>query len=225
MELQSQKNTLIFSSDLTVSPQKEKENGLVTPEQYLKNQVFEDLINEAGEELFNFLDSRGITVNTNIILLSSFRHYLYESEELKHVKTIVNLRPINNIRFVRYCLNALNRILPIGGTFIGCYIDSGINKNRKANSRSIVKNNDLLLLDSFENKGTIIKPFYNWFYKIINSNYLKFLSRNKVVTILEKGGFLITETVLINGITYFISKKIKSSRAENSAYFKRINKC
>jgi hypothetical protein len=225
MELQSQ-NTLIFSDNQVISSEKEKENGLMAHDLTSKYQIFEDLICEAGRDVYNYLERNGYTMNTNVILLSSIRHYIYESEELKQVKTVINLKLINNIRFILYCLKTMNRILPIGGTFIGGFIDSEKNKSKSNNQHSIIRNNELVLLDSFDSSAPLLNPIYKWVYKVFNNNNFKIQSKKKIRNILERNGFIITDMTEINGVNYFISKKVKSIRSDNFPnllYFKRKN--
>jgi hypothetical protein len=208
MELQSLKNTLILTENADASLKKERSisyTGHAT-----EFSIFDDLIEEAGKEVYNYLEKFEITQNTNLILLSSVRHYLYGPEELKQVKTVVNLKLMNHIKLIRYCLQAMNRVLPIGGNFVGCFFDSGKNKNKKLALNSSINKSDLLFVNSkYQDKSSGF-PFITWIYKMIYRRKFNSLAKNKARSILEKNGFLVLDMSEINGITYFISKKINN---------------
>jgi hypothetical protein len=221
MELQSIKNTLILTENADASLKKERSisyTGHAT-----EFSIFDDLIEEAGKEVYNYLEKFEITQNTNLILLSSVRHYLYGPEELKQVKTVVNLKLMNHIKLIRYCLQAMNRVLPLGGNFVGCFFDGGKNKNKKNDFNSSMNKSELLFINSHDQNNSSGIPVITWIYKMLYRRKFKPLPKNKAVSILEKNGFLVLDMCEINGITYFISKKVNNLKPESNSFFKPFN--
>jgi hypothetical protein len=90
---------------------------------FVTNPIFNDLIEEAGEDLFSYLTKYHLILNQNFIVLSSIRHYLYHSQELQNVHLIINLKIINSVKNVSYFLCTMKRILPMKGYLVGCFVD------------------------------------------------------------------------------------------------------
>jgi hypothetical protein len=223
MELQSLKNTLILTENADASLKKER--SISYTGHSTEFSILDDLIEEAGKEVYNYLEKFEITQNTNIILLSSVRHYLYGPEELKQVKTVVNLKLMNQIKLIKYCLSAMNRVLPVGGTFVGCFFDSGKKGNKKIALNSSINKSELLFVNSEDQNDSSGFPIITWIYKMLYRRKFNSLPKNKARSILEKNGFLVSDMTEINGITYFISKKISNLKPESNSLFKPFNKC
>ncbi len=66
-------------------------------------------------------------------------HYYYDSEELKNVKTVVNLRKLNLIKDLNSFFNNVSMILPKKTDFIGCFADKGHTTGENLSSRAIQK--------------------------------------------------------------------------------------
>ena len=67
--------------------------------------VFDILIAEGAEDLYNYLKWLGLANDSNLIVLSSQHHYYYEEDDLINVRTVVNLKPLNQIRNLGASLN------------------------------------------------------------------------------------------------------------------------
>jgi hypothetical protein len=81
------------------------------------------LLTGVGPGFFRFLRSRGIKAGDNLVVLSSKDHYSCDSEELKNVRILINLRKLNLIKHLDIFLGALVRILPPNTSFIGYFSD------------------------------------------------------------------------------------------------------
>jgi hypothetical protein len=62
------------------------------------NPVLRTLMNEEGENFANYIDQLGLAKDPNLVVLSSLHHYYYDAEEMTNVKTIVNLKELNQIK-------------------------------------------------------------------------------------------------------------------------------
>lgn len=95
-----------------------------------RSSLYNDLLDEAGQDVVAYLESFDLIQHQNFILLSSIRHYLYGPEELKNVKTLINLKTISPTKQIKFCLKTMNRVVPKKGIFVGCFLEYKSYKNR-----------------------------------------------------------------------------------------------
>lgn len=139
------------------------------------------VISEGGENFFLYLKKLGFSREENMLALSSVHHYFYDENELKSVKTLVNLKKLNHIKNLNGFLSTLFHMLPADANFIGCFS----NDNTKS-----------------------LKPsrLLNRIVNFIDSRTDRILDINTVSEALERNGHTIVDMTEIEGITYFHSK-------------------
>jgi len=150
-----------------------------------------NMIAEDGNNFFRYIKHLGLSRDNNLVVLSSRHHYFYDENEMKRVKTLVNLRKLNLIKYLDKFLYSLVQILPPETKFIGCFSDNGL---------------------SVGYKPSFIHPIKSLRMKI---NLLELmgsrsLNRKKVTEILESFGFRIVDMTEIDGITYFCAQNLRS---------------
>jgi len=149
------------------------------------------MIAEGGETFFRYLKNLGLSKEKNLMVLSSSHHYYYDENDLRSIKTLVNLKKLNMMKHLDTFLQTLIRILPQDANFVGCFSDNGSTKNRFAFvNPSLLFNRILNFLDS--------KTDYP-------------MGRNEVAQILQAHGFEIVDMTEVNGVTYFYSKNVKKN--------------
>ncbi len=154
------------------------------------NPVFEKLAAEGGEDFFHYINWLGLAKEQNLMVLSSVHHYFYDFNDLKGVKTLVNLKKLNQISNLDSFLHAVYRVLPPKANLIGCFEDY----------RSL--------------KG-ISAPFYqstrllNSFINMLDSKIDRIMSEKDVSRILKEHGFKVIDLTEINGLMYFSSQNVK----------------
>jgi hypothetical protein len=157
---------------------------------YQNNPVFESLLAEGGENFYHYLNWLGLSKEQNLMILSSIHHYYYDFNDLKGVKTLVNLKKLNQINHVDTFLSDVGRVLPDKARFIGCFLDNKI-------------------------RGGITVPVYmsfRWLSSLINlidSKSDRFMSRKDVIKLLETHNFGILDITEISNITYFYAENLK----------------
>jgi len=150
-----------------------------------------NMIAEDGGSFFSYLKELGLDRENNLVVLSSRHHYFYDEEELKKIKTLINLKKLNQIKYLDVFLATLSQVLPENTRFLGCFID---------NSQ---------LADSLLHPIKLLKQ------TVIRLDLLgeRNLNRKKVTEILDSTGFKITNMTEKNGVTYFCAlSKSKSVR-------------
>jgi hypothetical protein len=153
-----------------------------------------NVVAEAGENFFRYLKNIGLSKDPDLIVLSSKHHYYCEGNELKSVRTLINLKKLNLIKHLDMFLFTLIRILPQNANFIGCFSD---NKALKRNAFHFYQPSSLL----------------NRIINFLDSSTDHNMDKNEVSEILERNGFKIVDMTEMNGLTYFYSQKI-SERIE-----------
>ena len=156
------------------------------------NPVFENLLAEGGENFYHYINWLGLGKDPNLMVLSSIHHYYYDFNDLKGIKTLINLKKLNEINHIDTFLGNVFRVLPSKANFIGCFKDNKI-------------------------RGGIGAPFYqsfkllNGIINMINSRTDKFMTRKDVIRLLESHDFRIVDMTEISNITFFCAESRKKS--------------
>jgi hypothetical protein len=165
------------------------------------------LMTEGGESFYNYVDWLGLAKEPDLIVLSSLSHYYYDAEELNNVKTIINLKELNQINQVKNFLHSIYHILPQKSNFIGYFVD-----NTKFNGYVLRNNtsshNNENSLDAIENGIVSRVPFINRLFSKLDSKTNVYLSKSSVTFLLEDFGFKVMDMTLIDGFTYFHAQKV-----------------
>jgi hypothetical protein len=156
------------------------------------NPVFDNLLAEGGENFFHYVNWLGLAKDPNLMVLSSIHHYYYDFNDLKGVRTLINLKRLNKINHIDTFMNNVFRVLPAKANFIGCFKDNKI-------------------------RGGMAVPFYQSFRyvnKLINifdSRTDRFLTRKDVIKLLESHKFRIVDMTEISNMTYFCAENHKDT--------------
>jgi len=154
------------------------------------NAVFESLLAEGGENFYHYINWLGLSKDLNLMILSSIHHYYYDFNDLKGVKTLINLKKLNEINHIDTFLANIFRVLPQKASFVGCFKDNKI-------------------------RGGISVPFYqsfkflNGLINMIDSKTDRFMTRKDVIKLLESRDFRIIDMTEISNITYFCAESLK----------------
>ena len=157
-----------------------------------KDPLYKRLVAEGSEDFFHYINWLGLTRDHNLMILSSVHHYYYDLEDLKGVRTLVNLKRLNQINNPGAFLHTIYRVLPPKANFVGCFEDYG--KNRRG---SIRLSQSSRLLNSFIN--------------MLDSRIDRILSKKDVERIMREHGFRVIDFTEINGLVYFCSGNVKKS--------------
>ena len=160
-----------------------KEEGQINP-------VFENLLAEGAENFYHYINWLGLGKDPNLMILSSIHHYYYDFNDLRGIKTLINIKKLNEINRLDTFLSNVYRVLPPKANFIGCFKDNKI-------------------------RGGIGVPFYqssrllNNLFNLIDSRTDKFMTRKGVMRILDSHHFSMIDMTVISGITYFCTESKK----------------
>lgn len=170
------------------------------------NPVYEILNAEGCEDFANYIEWLGLHKDPNLIILSSWQHYYYDAEEMKNVKTVVNLKELNQIKQINSFIHSIFHILPQKSYFIGCFVD-----NKKINGYALKNNSSSYHtrrnFDALENGIVSRIPFLNMLYSMMDSKTNKYMSGRNVSLLLENHGFKVLDMTELNGLTYFCAQR------------------
>lgn len=168
---------------------------------------FGELASEVREDLFNYLDRLGLVNDSHMLVIPSTHHYFYEAEDMKGIKTVVNLKQLNHVREIRDFLKKIAELLPQQSNFVGCFVDNQT-QNGFADKYSNLPRQLSEKAEIFENGIESRIPFINRMYSFIDSRTNRYLTRRTVSHLIEENGLQIVGMTELNGLTYFCAKKI-----------------
>lgn len=169
-----------------------------------KKSNFEIIASEGPEDFVTYLEWLGFLKEPDLIVLSSAHHYFYDAEEMKSVRTVVNLIELNQIREVDSFLDSMFDLLTHKSYFIGCFTDSQKNSRYSLKNRPASNNQEK---DNEENSISSRIPFLNMLYNLLDSRINKYLSKSEVNSLLNDRGFKVIDMTELNGLIYFCAQK------------------
>jgi len=163
------------------------------------------LIKECNASFSNYLEWLGLSHDPKLVVLSSVHHYYYDAEEMKNIKTVVNLKELNYIKDISSFLHSMFLILPPKSYLLGCFAD---NKKQGIFSFRERKTESGTAKEAEEIKNGIASrvPILNTLFTFLDAKTFKYLSRSNVTLLLENHGFKVADMTELNGLTYFCSQ-------------------
>ena len=147
------------------------------------NPAIANLISEVDENFLYYLQWQGLADDANLLVLSSKSHYYYDSEELKDVTTLINLKKLNLIKHLDEFLNTLCYGLSPKTNFIGCFLDC-----------------------KSQNGSGMTSRIYKNFINFLDSRMESKIDGKEISKHLESLGFKVKNMTEINGLTYFLTQ-------------------
>lgn len=164
--------------------------------------LLDELSEKARQDFFSFLDHIGLASDTRMLVIPSTRHFFYDAEELKEIRTVINLKQLNHVRDIKEFLRTVSEILPHSSNFVGCFVD---NRTHRAYSDNAGYHADKA--EAYENGIESRIPFINRMYSLMDLRTNRYLSRRSVTSLLTEYGFQIVGMTEMNGMTYFHTRK------------------
>jgi hypothetical protein len=168
--------------------------------------LFDELTDEARKDLTSYLNRMGLVNESGMLVIPSRHHYFYDAEELKSVKTIVNLKHLNYVREIRDFLHRVAELLPVNSNFVGCFIDNNTH-NGFSDKYSKLPRNLSEKAEAYENGIESRIPFINRMYSFIDMKPNRYLTKRTVSHLLDECNLQLVGMTEMNGLTYFYAKK------------------
>jgi hypothetical protein len=171
-----------------------------------KNPFTEKNTSGMNETFTKYLQKLHMANDPGRLVLSSSSHYYYESEELKKVKILVNLKQLNHITQLNEFLDSIFCILPSGSYLIGCFSDNK-NQYRFLSDSHKPQNKIAGQFDMVENGISSRIPFLNMIYSIMDTRTNRYMTKSTVTLHLEEAEMKVLDMTEINGLTFFCAQK------------------
>ena len=174
------------------------------------NAIFRTLTNEEGDNFVNYIEQLDLVKDPNMVVLSSLHHYYYDAEEMIGIKTVINLKELNQVKQLKDFLHSIFHILPAGCNLIGCFVNnkkqSGFVLNTSPSDSYYRRNSDAI-----ENGIASSSPFLNMIYNMIDSKTNKYMSERSVSGLLREHGFKVLDMTELDGLTYFCAQSLRTA--------------
>ncbi len=170
--------------------------------------LFDELDIEVRQSLIDYLDRKGLIKESGMLVIPSSRHYFYDAEDMKGIKTVITLRQLNHVREVRDFLKQITGLLPLNSNFIGCFIDNRTHTGIPEKTGSMPKQ-ESEKAEAYENGIESRIPFINRMYSFIDSRTNRYLTKRAVTNLLKEAGLEIVGMTELKGMTYFHTQKNK----------------
>ena len=170
------------------------------------NRLFDELSDAAREDLIEYLDRMGLASEPDLLVIPSTRHYFYDAEDMKGIKTVVNLRQLNQVREVREFLRNIVDLLPVKSNFVGSFVDNKVQNgfsDKYSNQPREISEKE----EAWENGIESRIPFINRMYSFIDSKTNRYLTKRAVKNLLKEVGLELVGMTDLNGLTYFHTRK------------------
>jgi hypothetical protein len=156
------------------------------PEKLNLSPLLESIRSEAGDDFLQYLHWLQLENEQNLMTLSSTHHYYYDDEDLKDIKILINLKPLNSIKDLKNFLHNLVKLMPHESCFIGHF-------------KNTIQNRSVF---SLSQSSVIFQSMINYIdLKTDNS-----LTKSEVSRLLLDHKLNVVDITDINGMTYFCSQ-------------------
>jgi hypothetical protein len=172
--------------------------------------LFEELDIEVRQSLIDYLDRMGLIKESGMLVIPSSRHYFYDADDMKGIRTVITLRQLNHIREIRDFLKQIKELLPENSNFIGCFVDNR-SHNGFTDKYSNLPRQVSDRAEAYENGIESRIPFINRMYSFIDSKTNRYLTKRAVTNLLKEVGLELVGMTDLNGLTYFHTRKNRSA--------------
>jgi lipopolysaccharide/colanic/teichoic acid biosynthesis glycosyltransferase len=182
--------------------------GVVAFQKRERRSVNVPLVRDQNPEALAYIQEHLDVENTFLNILATSTPFNVEAFPTENPSNLVNLKRINDIRYVNKFFEAVNAKLDNGGTFIGCF-ESKEQRQHRVFEKHYHFTAPFFLWIDFVWKRVIPKlPLAKKMYFGLTKGYNRVLSVPEVLGRLISCGFKIIDYKKVNAQTFFTVKKI-----------------
>jgi hypothetical protein len=194
-------------------------------------QILRDAINEeCGDRATAYVENHVNLRDPGTLLLSTNTRFNILRQPKEQYHTMINLRRVNDIQYLNKFFESVNHMLPQNGTFIGCAETSEQRKRRILRKYPPVFNWIMYTLDYILKR--VFPKFYptRKIYFLLTRGNNRVLSRAEILGRLYSCGFEVNEDTFVNGMFFFVAKRVRDPAFDESPTYgpfvklKRIGK-
>lgn len=181
-------------------------------EENLKNLI----IKEVGHEALSFIKQYTELSDGATLLTSTNTRFNIDKHNKSKFINIVNLKRINDVRWINKFFESINSKIENGGYYINCVETYNTRKNRVLKRFIRPFNWMAYTIDVFITRVLPKVPFTKRIYFFVTKGHGRVLSRAETFGRLYSCGFEIVDEKLINHKLYFVARKIKEPVFDNN---------
>lgn len=186
-----------------------EDDRVVSNENYSSTlEVAKHICNDYGEAVYDFLLQYIDLSNATNLLLDTTTRFNLIKETRDDFRVIVNLKRINDIRYVNKFFEAVNLKLSLGGTYIGCVETKDLRKKRVLGKYPIGINYIVYSMDFVVKRVLPKLRLTRKLYFFLTRGQNRVITRAETLGRLISCGFEIKEEKDIDGRLYVVVEKV-----------------
>jgi hypothetical protein len=181
--------------------------------------MMEAITEECGEKAARFIESHVALTDPGTLITSTTTRFNILRQPDKQFDTIVNIRRVNDFRYINLFFESVNHKLPNRGIFIGCAETADMRMKRIMRKYPPLLNRLVYTLDYIVKR--IFPKFYptRGIYFFLTRGNNRVLTRAEILGRLYACGFEIVEENYVNGLYFFVSRRIKEPAFDPNASY------
>jgi lipopolysaccharide/colanic/teichoic acid biosynthesis glycosyltransferase len=173
------------------------------------NHVSESIIKEFGEPVYEFISSHSEIESDNSMVIMTNDVFNISSLSDNYFNSIVNLKRINDSKYINKLFEEINIKLPENGIFIGCVETNDLRKKRILHKYPFGIAHVYYFFDFVFKRIFPKLPVTKKIYFKITAGRNRVVSKSETMGRLYASGFSIVAEKLINNQLFFAVKKVK----------------
>ncbi|MBN1145414.1 MAG: sugar transferase [Bacteroidales bacterium] len=167
------------------------------------------LKNEIGEEAFNFVVNYSAIDSSNTLITATTTSFNIDAQIQHEFECILNVKRVNDFRFVNKFFESVNAKLPVGGLYIDFFESKNLRKKRLLEKYPAGLNYIYYSLDFIVKRVFPKFALTKKLYFILTRGENRVLSKAEAYGRLYSCGFEILDEKVINRFLYFVAIKVK----------------
>jgi lipopolysaccharide/colanic/teichoic acid biosynthesis glycosyltransferase len=170
-------------------------------EEYLKNEI--------GEDAYKFLLHYAAIDSPNTLIIATTTRFNIDAQIQHQFECILNIRRVNDFRYINKYFESVNAKLPVGGLYIDFFETKNMRKKRILQKYPVGINYLYYALDFLIKRGFPKFTLTKSIYFILTRGENRVLSKAEAYGRLYSCGFEILDESLIDKCLYFVAIKVK----------------
>lgn len=166
------------------------------------------IMSQVGEDVFEFIN-QNIDVSDKTFITSTNTRFNIDCLDKDAYNAIVNLKRVNDFRWINKYFESVNSKLPEGGLFIDCVETYAVRKNRLLNKFPKPFNYIYYFFDVLLTRVSPKIKLTQNLYFFLTKGKGRVISRAEALGRLYSCGFEVVREEVINNKLYFVARKIK----------------
>lgn len=183
------------------------EQTLVDPKR--EHTIKKAIISELGKTVFCFYEKVANIVSDKTLIVSTTTRFNIVNQRDDYYNTIINLKRVNDIRWINKFFESVNDKLPKGGLFICMAETKDLRKKRILKKFPPIINYIYYTLDYFLKRVFPKFPITKNIYFLLTRGENRVISRAELLGRLYSCGFEAVEEEYVDNLFFVVSRKVK----------------